>query len=86
MPEEKIQTYNEWIEHPLFRFRIQGGNLRVFDRQSSNFVVVSIPHRTINIANWVIDNLKTQSNDKQQSSLLTLEMSRCFKSKNGGLP
>ena len=26
------------------------------------------------MANWVIENLKTESNDKQQNSLLTLEL------------
>ena len=36
-------------------------------------------------ASWVIDNLKTQSNDKQQSSLLTLELEGPFDSKAGGL-
>ena len=68
-------AYGEWIEHPLYKFRVQEGpELKEFlvdkTATTSSFQFQSYDA----LASWVIDNLKTQSNDKQQSSLLTLEL------------
>ena len=59
----------------MYRFRVDKGPklLEFLAEQkatSSSFEFQSHDQ----LANWVIDNLKTQSNDKQQSSLLTLEL------------
>ena len=68
-------AYNEWVEHPLYRFRIlKGPKLQEFltdlTATSSSFMFQSHDQ----LASWIIDNLNTQSNDKQQSSLLTLKL------------
>ena len=69
------RIYGEWIEHPLYKFRIQEGpELKEFlvdkTTTTSSFQFQSYDA----LASWVIDNLKTRSNDKQQSSLLALEL------------
>ena len=74
-PETTEHGYDEWIEHPLYRFRIQRGpefrDLLVDQKaMTSSFQFQSYDQ----LASWVIENLKTESNDKQQSSLLTLEL------------
>ena len=74
-PEVKIHAYGEWIEHPLYRFRVlKGHGLQEFlvdqTAMTSSFRFQSYEQ----VANWAIDNLKTQSNDKQQNSLLKIEL------------
>ena len=69
------RAYSDWVEHPLYRFRVlKGPKLQEFlldqTTTSSSFQFQSYDQ----LASWVIDNLTTESNDKQQSSLLTLEL------------
>ena len=75
VPESIVRAYGEWIEHPLYRFRVdKGPKLQEFLAEqkatSSSFEFQSYEQ----LASWMIDGLKTQSNEKQQSSLLTLEL------------
>ena len=68
-------SYGEWIEHPLYKFRILPGlKLKNFladqTATSSSFQFQSYDQ----LAGWIINNLTTQSNDKQQNSLLTLKL------------
>ncbi|MGB1411154.1 MAG: hypothetical protein ACPG59_06390, partial [Flavobacteriaceae bacterium] len=68
-------NYNTWIENPLYRFKVvRGPNLEDFirDRSYTSSSFEFVPYNEI--VNWVIDNLETESNDKQQSSLLTMEL------------
>ena len=67
--------YGEWIETPFYRFRVlRGPELESFlveqSAMSSSFQFRSYGQIAVDI----IENLKTQSNEKQQSSLLTLEL------------
>ena len=68
-------AYNEWVEHPLYRFRVlKGPELKALIAEktlvTSSFRFLSYQE----LASWIVDNLKTESNDKQQSSLLTLQL------------
>ena len=75
--EEMTATFNygEWIESPFFRFKVvRGEDLKRFieeqDQSTSAFQFQSYD----DIANWAIENIFTESNDKQQSALLSMTL------------
>ena len=70
-----VFEYGEWIESSLYRFRILKGEdlprfLEEQQQTTSAFQFLSYD----DIANWAMETIETESNDKQQSSLLTMRL------------
>ena len=68
-------AYGEWIESPLFRFKIiKGDDLQRFVEEQAQTTTAFRFQSYDDIANWAMENLSTESNDKQQSSLLSMTL------------
>ena len=65
--------YGEWIESSLYRFRIlKGEDLPRFLEEQQQTTSAFQFQSYDDIANWAMETIETESNDKQQSSLLTM--------------
>ena len=77
---ETSLAYGEWIETPYYKFKISKGES--FDKvvTEENLTQSSFYFQSYDaVANWGMETVTTESNDKQQSSLLTMKMAGYLK-------
>ena len=68
-------AYGEWIESSHYRFKIERGEKLDEFLEGNSLTTSNFQFQTYDaIANWGMENLNMEFNEKQQSSLLTLKM------------
>ena len=73
--ESTAMTYGSWIETPYYRFKIdKGASFPQFIENPSSGASSFQFQSYDAVANWGMETMITEANDKQQSSLLTLKM------------